>query len=71
VLEERQMRMAISVYGYLKRVAAIHGVQKKKEMVSEQEALDDLTRRMRKIHDPLYWKIDVKKRIDAIECGEW
>ena len=71
VLEERQMRMAISVYGYLKRVAAIHCVQKKKEMVSEQEALDDLTRRMRKIHDPLYWKIDVKKRIDAIECGEW
>lgn len=71
VLEERQMRMAISVYGYLKRVAAIHCVQRRKQMISEREALDDLTERIWKVHDPLNWKIDVTKRIDAIECGEW
>ena len=71
VLEERQIRMAISVYGYLKRVGAILCVQKRKEMVSEQDALDELVTRMWQVHDPLNWKIDVKKRIDAIECGEW
>jgi len=71
VLEERLMRMAISVYGYLKRVAAIQCVLKSKEMVFEEEALGDLQELMRRVDDPLNWKIDVQKRIESIECGEW
>lgn len=38
VLEERMMRMAISVYGYLKRVAAIHCVQNDKKIISIDNA---------------------------------
>jgi hypothetical protein len=71
VLDERMMRIAISVYGYLKRVAAIYCVQNGKNMVSKDEALEHLCKRMWKVHDPLNWAIDVKKRIDFIGCGEW
>jgi hypothetical protein len=52
-------------------VAAIQGVLKSEDMVSEEEALGDLQELMWKVHDPLNWKIDVKKRIEFIECGEW
>lgn len=71
VLDERMMRIAIIVYGYLKRVAAIHCVKEGKNMILEQEAVEHLCKRMWKVHDPLNWQIDVKKRIDAIGCGEW
>ena len=30
LLEEREMRIAISVYGYLKRIGAIHGINAKR-----------------------------------------
>ena len=70
-LEERMMRMAISVYGYLKRVGAISCVQTGKAMVSEEDALETLTKLMWKVHDRLNWEIDVKKRIESIGCGEW
>ena len=71
VLDERMMRIAISVYGYLKRVAAIHCFKEGKDIISVQEALENLCERMWKVHDPFNWKIDVKKRIEAIGCGEW
>ncbi len=71
VLDERMMRIAISVYGYLKRVAAIHCVQNGKTIISKDEALEHLCEKMWKVHDPLNWGIDVKKRIDFIGCGEW
>ena len=71
VLEERLMRIAIIQYGYLKRVAAIYCFKTGKSMISEQEAQKYLWERMWKVHDPLNWEIDVKKRIDSIRCGEW
>jgi len=71
VLDERMMRIAISVYGYLKRVAAIHCVKEGKNIISEQEALKHLCKGMWKVHDPLNWRIDVAKRIESIGCGEW
>jgi hypothetical protein len=40
-------------------------------MISEEEALEYLCERLSRIHDPLNWQIDVKKRIEAIGCGEW
>lgn len=70
-LEERMMRIGISVYGYLKRTGAIHCVQNKKPMISEKEALEYLCKYMWKAHDPLNWQIDVRKRIESIGCGEW
>lgn len=71
VLEERMVRMAISVYGYLKRVAAIYCVQQRKRMITEEEAFRLLRDRIWKVHDNLNWKIEVNKRITEIEHGEW
>jgi hypothetical protein len=71
VLEERMVRMAISVYGYLKRVAAVHCVQKRKTMVTEEEAFRLLRDRIWRVHDNLNWRIEVNKRITEIDHGEW
>lgn len=71
VLEERMVRMAISVYGYLKRVAAINCIQNNKEIITYKEALEYLQRRINKIHDPLIWSIDVQKRITNMKLGQW
>jgi hypothetical protein len=71
VLDERMTRITIIMYGYLKRVAAIRCIKTGKNMISEQEALEYLGERLSRIHDPLNWQIDVKKRIEAIGCGEW
>jgi hypothetical protein len=71
VLEERKIRIGISVYGYLKRMGAIVCVQDQRGTIPFEESISHLRYYMGKIHDELNWANDVKKRIDAIECGEW
>ena len=71
VMEERMIRIAISVYGYLKRTAAIECVQNNEEMMGVKDALDHIGKQIRKIHDPLAWKIDVERRIKEIQLGVW
>lgn len=71
VLEERMMRIAISMYGYLKRVAAIHCVQASKEPIEADEALKHIAGFIKQLHEPLAWQMDVDKRIKEIQSGEW
>jgi hypothetical protein len=71
VLDERLIRLTISVYGYLKRMAAVSCVKEGQPMMSEEEAFGLLGDRLRRLFDPLSWKFDVQKRIKAIELGEW
>lgn len=71
VLEERMMRMAISINGYLKMVAAIHCVQKDKPIINVNEALTVINERIQKLHEPLSWRADVEKRIKEIRLGKW
>lgn len=71
VLEERKIRIAISVVGYLKRMASIVCVQEQTGRISYPDALGHLLDHMDKVHDELNWVYDVRKRIEAIECGEW
>ena len=70
-LDERLMRMAIAVYGYAKRAAAIQCVKRNKEIIPLDEALDSLRNRIAGFHHQFNWSIDVKKRIESIEGGEW
>ena len=70
-LDERLMRMAIAVYGYAKRTAAIQCVKRNKEIIPLDEALDSLRNRIAGFHHQFNWSIDVKKRIESIEGGEW
>ncbi len=71
VLQERLMRLGISVYGYLKRLAAVHCVQHKKQTVTLEESFRQLEHLVKKVHEPLDWHADVEKRMTAIRLGEW
>lgn len=61
ILNERLMRVAISVYGYLKRIAAVHCIQHDESMITNGEALKRLEALIAKVHEPLTWKADVTK----------
>ncbi len=71
VLDERLIRLTISIYGYLKRMAAVSCVKQGQSMMSEEEAYGLLGERLRQLFEPFSWKLDVQKRMKAIELGEW
>jgi hypothetical protein len=71
ILEERMMRMAIAMYGYLKRVAAVYCIQNKKPMISSGNALDHFGHVMLRLHEPLAWETDVQRRIKEMQLGSW
>ncbi|WP_221250616.1 hypothetical protein [Desulfuromonas versatilis] len=71
VLDERMQRMAISIFGYLKRVAAIHCIQSGKAMVDAEQALWKMEPLLRELYEPLAWQADVKKRIQEMQLGQW
>ncbi len=70
-LRERLYRLAISMYGNLKRLAALDGVQRGAAEVSKIEAMERLSELVSRVHDPLNWQIDVQKRIDQVRLGQW
>lgn len=70
ILEERLLRIAISTYGYLKRVAAIRSLQEGQPSMTVKEAFGQLGRLMRRVHDPLTWDTDVRKRMDEMRLGK-
>lgn len=69
--EERMLRLAISVYGYLKRIAAIEGLTTGNEQVSLKEALGALRLRLHGLHEPLSWDIEVERRMTQMRLGPW
>lgn len=71
VLEERMMRMAIAVHGYLKQVAAVDCVQTGKPLIDVNTALSVIDARIQKLHEPLAWQADVENRIKKIRLGQW
>lgn len=71
VLNERMMRMAISINGYLKRIAAVRCLQNGKDFMPHGEALSHLRLLLSQVHDPLEWRQDVEKRIQHMQLGRW
>lgn len=69
-LEERKLRIAISVYGYLKRLAAIDSFKRNMLGISCDEAMKYLYRKIKQVHDPISWEIDVEKKIQQIRLGQ-
>lgn len=71
-LDERLVRSLTSVYGYLKRIAAIHVMQQgRSEVVPLAMFMPQLRLHLQRIHDPLTWNEDVRKRIDEMRLGPW
>ena len=52
LLEQRMTRIAISVYGYVKRVAAIDALYKDEEKSYMDGAFQHLQNRVNELHDP-------------------
>jgi hypothetical protein len=71
MLNGRLMRIAISIQGYLKRIAAVKCVLHDTPMLTNTDALKHLEALLLTVHDPLTWKTDVRKRIDSIKLGQW
>lgn len=71
LLREREARMAVSVYGYLKRFAALRGIRNRTPEVGFEESLDHLRRKLENVHDPLTWENDVARRYDEMRLGQW
>jgi len=71
LLDERMMRISISLYGYMKRIAAIYSLQGATPAISLKQARAHLTVRMEQIHDPLTWQTDVERRMTEMRLGEW
>lgn len=68
-LDETLMRMAISMEGYLKKVAAIECLKEGRPMLSQGQTIDRLIPLLEKVHNGLTWRGDVQRRIDQLRVG--
>lgn len=69
--DERLTRIAQSVYGYLKRVAAIDALYTGAEKSYMDEAFNHLQNIITEMHDPLTWQQGVDRRAKEMRLGEW
>ncbi len=69
MLDERLRRIAISVYGYAKRVGAIVALVEGRESESFAEAVGTLNALLAERHDPITWGADVQKRVHQMRLG--
>lgn len=63
MLRERLIRIAISTYGNLKRIAAIYALLSGKDKVTQHAATWHLQKLLDEVHDPLTWETDVGRRM--------
>lgn len=68
-LDETLIRMAISMEGYLKKVAAIECLKEGRPMLSQGQTIDRLIPLLEKVHNGLTWRGDVQRRIDQLRVG--
>lgn len=71
LLDERMMRISISLYGYMKRIAAMYSLHGNTPAISLNEARAHLAVQLKHIHDPLTWETDVERRMTEMRLGEW
>ena len=69
LLEEKKTRIAISVYGYLKRLAAIECVKNNKPMINFDDGMKNLFNKLSRVHEPVSWRADIEQRIKQIRLG--
>ena len=69
MLDETLMRMAISMEGYLKKVAAIECLKEGRPMLSQTQTIDRLIPLLEKVHNSLTWRGDVQRRMDQLRLA--
>ncbi len=70
ILGERELRIAMSIYGYLKRSAAILAIRDAEEDVSLDRAWQRQRELLRDIHEPLTWELDVAAKRQRMLLGK-
>lgn len=68
-LDETLMRMAISMEGYLKKIAAIECLKEGRPMISQSQTIDRLIPMLEKVHNGLTWRGDVQRRMDQLRLA--
>jgi hypothetical protein len=68
-LREQAARIAVSVYGYVKRLAAIVSLQDGRDTVTLNEAEARLSALIERVHDPLSWRLDVAAKREQTRLG--
>lgn len=71
LLDERFTRIVVSIYGYLKRIAAIDVIYSGNEKSFIDEVLIHLQNRVMELHDPLTWQTDVDRRVKEMRLRDW
>jgi hypothetical protein len=69
LLEEKKTRIAISVYGYLKRIAAIDCVKNNQPTINFDDGMKKLFNKLSRVHEPVSWQADIEQRIKQIRLG--
>lgn len=70
LLAQKEIRIAMSVYGYLKREAALNCVRRDIDTLTVHDTFELLKDNIKNIHDPFTWKSDVEKRKQQIRLGQ-
>lgn len=68
-LDETLMRMAISLEGYLKKIAAIECLKEGCPMISQSQTIGRLIPLLEKVHNGLTWRGDVQRRMDLLRLA--
>jgi hypothetical protein len=71
IINERLMRLGISVYGYMKRMAALNCMNIRRDTMTFKDALIRLDELMKMVHEPLTWNEDIKRKVKGMQLGEW
>lgn len=68
-LDKTLILMAISMEGYLKKVAAIECLKEGRPMISQGQTIERLIPLLEKVHNGLTWRGDVQRRMDQLRLA--
>jgi hypothetical protein len=69
VINDQLFRLAVSLYGYHKRIAALIGLRDRRTEVSLGEAATHVRALMHRIHEPVTWQSDVEAKRRESQYG--
>jgi hypothetical protein len=70
-VDEQLLWLSVSVYGYLKRIAAINCQKAEIEEITVDDTISHLSGYISKIHEPFTWNSDVAKRVNEMRLRGW
>lgn len=69
LLDETLIRMAISMEGYLKKIAAIECLKAGLPTLNQEQTIERVIPLLKRVHNQLTWPTDVQRRIDQLRLA--